>query len=216
MLLADFGTTWTKTLDTEAGTQGVAPTRELIHLRVDAATGHNARHRAPIYVNELTALIQGGLARLGPGPWTIADIGSRDMKVVRVEKGRPVRMDWNNACGAMTGFTLELLGRYFQVDFATLEPADRPLPVTCGVLGMERLFDEVAAGTQVNEALARFARGMAGFAHAFMDRPDQFYLSGGMCDNPLFMASFPAGVQVMPLGRFLLVEGLRADEEGSH
>jgi hypothetical protein len=34
------------------------------------------------------------------------------------------------------------------------------------------------------------------------------YLSGGLCDNPLFVASFPCPVS--PLGRFLLLAGLQA------
>jgi hypothetical protein len=125
-------------------------------------------------------------------------------------------MDWNNACGALTGFTLELLGRYFNIDFATLKPADRGLPVTCGVLGMERLFDSIAAGASPKQAVAAFVRGMAGFAHSFLDRPDVLYLSGGMCDNALFLKSFPEGVRVEPLGRFLLVEGLEAELSNGH
>jgi activator of 2-hydroxyglutaryl-CoA dehydratase len=208
MLLGDFGTTWTKILDTKTGERTVVQSRETHGTRVDLATGHNARSRADVFVNELLALIQGGIFRLGPGPWTIADIGSRDIKVIRVEAGRPVAMDWNNACGALTGFTLELLGRYFNLDFGAIQPVPTGLPVTCGVLGMERLFDQVASGRPVEQAVAAFARGMASFTHAFINRPEHFYLSGGMCDNPLFLNSFPYGVRVEPLGRFLLVEGL--------
>jgi len=208
MLLGDFGTTWTKILDTATGERTVLQSRKARDLQVDLATGHNARDRAGAFVNELLALIQGGISRLGPGPWTLADIGSRDIKVVRVDQGRPVAMDWNNSCGALTGFTLELLGRYFNLDFNSVGPVPESLPVTCGVLGMERLFDEVAAGRPVEQAVAAFARGMASFAHAFISRPDHFYLSGGMCDNPLFLHSFPKGTQVEPLGRFVLIDGL--------
>jgi len=208
MLLGDFGTTWTKTLDTGTGERRVIQSREVQKLRVDLATGHNARGRAGAFINELLALIQGGIFRLGPGPWTLADIGSRDVKVVRVEHGRPVAMDWNNSCGALTGFTLELLGRYFNLDFGKVKPVPTGLPVTCGVLGMERLFDEVASGRPVEQAVAAFARGMASFTHSFIGRPDHFYLSGGMCDNPLFLKSFPEGTRIEPLGRFVLIEGL--------
>jgi len=45
----------------------------------------------------------------------------------------------------------------------------------------------------------------------FIGSPRGFYLSGGMCDNPLFLGSFPEGVEVIPLGRFVLVEGLRKE-----
>jgi activator of 2-hydroxyglutaryl-CoA dehydratase len=211
MLLGDFGTTWTKVLNTATGERTVIQSRVAQTTRADLATGHNARGRADVFVNELLALIQGGISRLGPGPWTIVDIGSRDLKVVRVEDGKPVAMDWNNSCGALTGFTLELLGRYFNLDFGTIEPVPTGLPVTCGVLGMERLFDEVASGKPVEQAVAAFVRGMASFTHAFINRPDHFYLSGGMCDNPLFILSFPEGVRVEPLGRFVLVEGLLSE-----
>jgi len=213
MLLGDFGTTWTKTLDTETGGRRLVPTREVQDLRADVATGHNARGRADTFVNELLALVQGGISRLGPGPWTLVDIGSRDIKVVRVENGRPVAMDWNNSCGALTGFTLELLGRYFNLDFNEVRPANTGLPVTCGVLGVERLFDEVASGRPVEQAVAAFVRGMASFTHAFINRPNHFYLSGGMCDNPLFLSSFPKGTEVEPLGRFVLVDGLLHEAE---
>jgi hypothetical protein len=30
-----------------------------------------------------------------------------------------------------------------------------------------------------------------------------------MCENELFLKSFPKGVEIVPLGRFVLVEGLR-------
>ena len=213
MLLADFGTTWTKILNTHTGERQIVASRNMAKLDLQAATGHNANGRAPVYVNELTALIQGGRARLGPGPWILVDVGSRDVKLVEVHDHKPVRMEWNNACGAMTGFTLELLGRYFQLDFSTIEKAERALPITCGVLGMERLFDEIASGRSVDEAVARFTCGMANWTHAFMGRPQAFYLSGGMCDNSLFMNSFPHGVDITPLGRFVLVEGLQHDLE---
>lgn len=211
MLLGDFGTTWTKIIDTSTCERRLLPSASARNIRVDVATGHNLRGRAPVFVNELLALASGGMARLGPGPWTLVDIGSRDIKAVSVDSGRPVHMDWNNACGALTGFTLELLGRYFSIDFETLEPVDQGLPVTCGVLGMERLFDQIAAGRSAEQAVAAFVRGMASFAHGFLDRPELLYLSGGMCDNALFLKSFPQGVQVKPLGRFLLVEGLEAE-----
>jgi hypothetical protein len=213
MLFGDFGTTWTKLLDTSSGNRSVKSTRDLSGLIVDVATGHNALRRAPVFVNELLALVNGGIQLLGNGPWTLVDVGSRDIKAVIVEQGRPVRMEWNNSCGALTGFTLELLGRYFNVDFSQIKPSEHALAVTCGVLGMERLFDQVAAGQDVSEALAGFVRGMANLAHGFIGRPDSFYLSGGMCDNPLFLKSFPNSVEIRPLGRFVLLEGLLAEHD---
>ena len=211
MLLGDFGTTWTKILDTATGERRLMPTYETRSLRVDMATGHNAQHHAPRFINELLALVVGGLGRLGNGPWMLIDVGSRDLKLVQVEDGRPVRMEWNNACGALTGFTLELLGRYFQLDFSRIAPADEPSSFTCGVFGIERLFDQIAQGASIELAIARFACGLARQTHAFLNRSKSFYLSGGMCDNTLFLQSFPKDIEVHTLGRFLLLDGLLAE-----
>jgi activator of 2-hydroxyglutaryl-CoA dehydratase len=209
-LLGDFGTTWTKLLDTETGQGRVIATRAAAAQgqRADIATGHNARRWAPRFVNELIALAQGG-QRLIPEPeFLLLDVGSRDVKFVRMRNGELAEMDWTATCGALTGFTLELLGRYYDLDYNAVEPSQKSVPVTCGVLGMEQLFELVSEGVSEEEAVARFARGIALNAHRFIGEPEAFYLSGGMCENRLFMRSFPEGVEVKPLGRFVLVEGL--------
>ncbi len=207
-ILADFGTTWTKVLDTATGERRVLPTRESGDVRADLATGHNARRRAPRSVNELIALARGGLRLVKEPEFTLVDVGSRDVKYVRLREGDLVGMDWETTCGALTGFTLELLGRYYGLDYDQIEPAGIAAPVTCGVLGMERLFELVSEGASVEEAVARFVRGVALNAHRFAGEPGRIYLSGGMCDNRLFLRSFPPGVVVVPMGRFVLVEGL--------
>jgi activator of 2-hydroxyglutaryl-CoA dehydratase len=210
-LLGDFGTTWTKLLDTETGARRVLPTREACHLQAEIATGHNAHRRAPRHVNELIALAEGG-RRLIPEPgFILLDVGSRDVKYVRLHEGRLLGMDWTTTCGSLTGFTLELLGRYYQLDYDTIEPSQKSVPVTCGVLGMEQLFELVSQGVSEEEAVARFARGIALNAHRFIGEPSRFHLSGGMCENRLFLRSFPQQVEVIPLGRFVLVEGLLAE-----
>jgi len=212
-LLGDFGTTWTKLLDTEAGSRCILPTKDAHDIRAHLATGHNAPHRAPHHVNELIALAQGG-ERLIPEPeFLLLDVGSRDVKYIHLRRGHLVAMDWTTTCGALTGFTLELLGRYYGLDYDTIQPTDKSVPVTCGVLGMEQLFELVSQGISESEAVARFARGIALNAHRFIGKPSRFYLSGGMCDNRLFLRSFPAAVEVRPLGRFVLVEGLLAELE---
>ena len=48
-------------------------------------------------------------------------------------------------------------------------------------------------------------------AYRFIGEPEQFYLSGGMCENRLFRRSFPETAEVQALGRFVLVEGLLND-----
>ena len=210
-LLGDFGTTWTKLLDTGTGERRVLPTRDARPLQADIATGHNAHRRAPRHVNELIALAEGGRRLISEPGFILLDVGSRDVKYVRLHEGRLLAMDWTTTCGSLTGFTLELLGRYYQLDYDTIEPSQKSVPVTCGVLGMEQLFELVSQGVSEEEAVARFARGIALNAHRFIGEPPRFHLSGGMCENRLFLRSFPQQVEVIPLGRFVLVEGLLAE-----
>jgi activator of 2-hydroxyglutaryl-CoA dehydratase len=143
----------------------------------------------------------------------VVDVGSRDVKYIHMRDGELAGMDWAATCGALTGFTLELLGRYYELDYDAIEPAERAVPVTCGVLGMEQLFELVSKGLSEAEAVARFARGIAMNAYRFIGEPKQFYLSGGMCENRLFQRSFPDAAEVRLLGRFVLVEGLIAELE---
>jgi len=79
--------------------------------------------------------------------------------------------------------------------------------VTCGVLGLSDIFDAVTSGIDEAEAVARFVRGIAINAYRFAGSPAKLYLSGGLCDNPLFVKSFPC--EVVSLGRFVLLAGLR-------
>lgn len=207
-LLGDFGTAWTKLYDTETGERQVLPARAASEVGADIATGHNARRRAPRHVNELIALAQGGERLISEPEFLLLDVGSRDVKYVHMRGGELVGMDWTTTCGALTGFTLELLGKYYGLDYGEVEPSRESVPVTCGVLGMEQLFELVSQGVSESEAVARFARGIALNAHRFIGEPRQVYLSGGMCENQLFQRSFPEGVELTPLGRFVLVEGL--------
>ncbi len=207
-MLADFGTTWTKTLDTDTAERRVLKTRDARELRADIATGHNARRRAPRHINELIALAQGGQRLIEDREFLLLDVGSRDIKYVHLRDGELAGMDWTATCGSLTGFTLELLGNYYDLDFSAMEPSTRSVPVTCGVLGMEQLFELVSQGITEAEAVARFARGIALNAYRFIGAPPRFHLSGGMCENRLFLRSFPEEAEVIPLGRFVLVEGL--------
>jgi len=212
-VLADFGTSWTKLLDTDTDERRFLPSREARGLRADIATGHNARRQAPRHVNELIALAQGGLYLISEPEFLVLDVGSRDIKYVHLRNGKLLAMDWTTTCGSLTGFTLELLGRYYDLDYQTVEASEEAVPVTCGVLGMEQLFELVSQGISEEQAVARFARGVAMNAYRLIGEPAKFYLSGGMCENQLFLHSFPAQVDVRPLGRFVLVEGLVAELE---
>jgi activator of 2-hydroxyglutaryl-CoA dehydratase len=211
MRLVDFGTTWTKWYDSEAGAYGIRRTSE-VEFRAAVATGHNVRARSERMVNELVALAEGGLARIPDPDFVLVDVGSREIKYVRFEKRELKEMNWSTSCAALTGFTLELLGSYFGLDFNHIPPADKSVPVTCGVLGMEQIFELVASGLSEADAVARFTRGLAENALRFSGNPAHLYLSGGMTSNALFLNSFPEDVGVIPLGRFVLVQGLMAGE----
>ena len=209
MLLADFGTSYCKILETDGdNTPRIMATRELAQdFRADLATGHNAGRRSHKSINELTALAWGGQRLIGEPDFVLLDCGSRDIKFVRYRQGRIVDMGWNAECGASMGFTIELLGNYYHLDYAAVPIPDRGFPVTCGVLGMSSIFDAVVSGVSETEAVARFVRGIALNGFRFAGSPDRLYLSGGLCDNPLFVGCLPC--EVIRLGRFVLLAGLQ-------
>ena len=211
MILGDFGTSYSKFLDLSATRPEpyIIPSKALTaENRVSIATGHNGKRFSNRYVNELTVLARGGEQLITENDFVLLDCGSRDIKFIHYIDGRLNDMGWNSECGASMGFTIELLARYYDLDYHVLPVPDRPFSVTCGVLGMSRIFDDVVSGTPDAEAVARFVMGIAINAYRFAGSPTKLYLSGGLCDNPLFVQSFPC--QVVPLGRFVLLEGLKA------
>jgi len=213
MLLGDVGTSYTKILDTEKDEYRVIKTLDLLKtdVRFDIACGHNARLRADKVVNELVALEKGGRRIIGNGNFLVVDVGSRDIKYVKIKDSKYEEMDWNALCGATLGFSIELLENHFDVKTSELKKASKSLGVTCGVLGMAKIFDKISEGYEINNVLASFVRGIAENVYRFIDEPDFFYLSGGLCNNSLFIKSFDC--QVEPLGRFVPLEGLREFEE---
>lgn len=211
MKIGDFGTSYTKLRDLAGADQTprIIPTKDIPRdLRVDFATGHNGKRFGTRYANELIALARGGEALINEQDFLLLDCGSRDIKFIHYENGRLKDMGWNAECGASMGFTIELLERYYALDCQAMTVPDQTFSVTCGVLGMSDIFDAVIAGVSVEEAVARFIKGIAINAHRFAGSPDKLYLSGGLCDNPVFVQSFPC--QVLPLGRFVLLTGLAA------
>jgi activator of 2-hydroxyglutaryl-CoA dehydratase len=209
MILADFGTSYCKFLDISSaeGSPILTPTKDVHRdIRVDLATGHNGKRFCNHYVNELTALARGGEELIDEDDYVLLDCGSRDIKFVQYRNGQLADMGWNAECGASMGFTIELLERYYNLDYETLPVPDRTFSVTCGVLGMSHIFDAVSSGISEAEAVARFVKGIALNAFRFAGLPDTLYLSGGLCDNRLFTHSFPC--HLVPLGRFVLLKGL--------
>lgn len=210
MILGDFGTSYSKILDLTASNPQplVVRSKELAgRQRVTIGTGHNGKRHTACYINELIALARGGEALIDADEYVLLDCGSRDIKFIKYRHGRLADMGWNSECGASMGFTIELLARYYDLDYQQLPVPASPFSVTCGVLGMSRIFDAVVAGDPEDLAVARFVKGIAINAFRFAGSPATLYLSGGLCDNPLFVQSLPC--QVVPLGRFVLLAGLQ-------
>ncbi len=211
MLLADCGSTWAKILDTATGSLEIIQTRELI-LRdtvFDVATGHSGRSRCREFKNELIALAEGGLSLVDDADFALVDVGGRDIKFVRFNGRKVEKLDWNLACGSTTGATVELLGKYYGIDFTTLKQADEWVNVTCGVFGMERVLEQVSLGNPPGRSVAMFIHGMVRNVYNFVGRPERLYLSGGFCENPCFVDTFRRYSQVEPLGRTVPLEGLK-------
>lgn len=209
MLLADFGTTYSKFINLDGNAKPfIQETKTLTKgLQVDVATGHNGKRFSTTYVNELTALAKGGECLIEAESFTLLDCGSRDIKYIRYENNTLADMGWNAECGASMGFTIELLERYYEIDFSSLTPPATCFSITCGVLGMSHIFDEITTGVSATDAVAKFVKSIAINAYRFAGEPKTIHLSGGLCSNPLFTASFPC--EVVSLGRYVLLEGVR-------
>jgi activator of 2-hydroxyglutaryl-CoA dehydratase len=209
MLLADFGTSYSKILDSDSAfPPRIVATRDLENdFCADIATGHNAGRRSRQNINELTALAWGGESLIDEPNFVLLDCGSRDIKFIRYEEGKITDMGWNAECGASMGFTIELLGKYYDLDFDTIPVPATGFPITCGVLGMSNIFDAVVSGSTEIEAVAKFVRGIAMNGYRFAGSPQKMYLSGGLCDNALFVGCLPC--ETIQLGRFVLLEGIQ-------
>ena len=94
------------------------------------------------------------------------------------------------------GFTIELLENYYNLDFNTLPIPDKTFSVTCGVLGISSIFDEITSGMDESAAVASFVKGIAINAFRFAGSPEKLYLSGGLCDNRLFVVPIESIVAV--------------------
>ena len=209
MILGDFGTSYCKFLDLSdpKAVPTITATRDLpSDIHVSLATGHNGKRFADAYVNELIALARGGEALIKEPDYVLLDCGGRDIKYIQYENGSLKDMGWNAECGASMGFTIELLERYYELDYKELAVPDQTFSITCGVLGMSHIFDAVISGVPVSEAVAKFVKGIAINAFRFVHSPAKIYLSGGLCDNPLFVNSLPC--KVVTLGRYVLLKGL--------
>jgi len=183
-----------------------------LNLKFDMGTGHMSKNfiKSPeLYENEVVALAYGAKKILNnPNDAVIVDIGSRDIKWVRFENGKYKDLDWNATCGSATGATAEMLCKFYEVNPSKLIPQNDKIPVTCGVFAMEKIMDAIANKTTPEIAIAQYLHGIAYNTWNFAKRPKKIFLSGGFCLNQCFIDSLGLYCEVIPLGRFVILEGL--------
>ena len=179
MLLADMGTQYTKIFNSDTGEYEIIKSIDWQYgLEADVACGHNCKHRTKVEVNELVALAKGAVSLIEEDSFVIVDVGSRDIKSVTFKGGEYVGCDWNYMCGALAGFTMELLSHHYGLNYDEMEPSEEALPVKCGILGISSLFDRVAQGEDLERAVAGFVKGMAINVHECLGSESTKVLSG--------------------------------------
>lgn len=207
----DAGTTWTKILEIQDGIKkySVIPTSKFRALNLDfeKSTGHSLEKIQGKYENEVVALSYGAKKYL-EDDFVALDLGSRDIKYVKFQNKKFKDMDWNASCASATGATVEMLLKFYEVDVKDLSYCPEKYAVTCGIFGLEKIMDDVSKGLSPKIAISKFIHGLAYNAYNFTKNPDKICVSGGFCENECFIESLKQYCKVVPLGRFLLVDGL--------
>ncbi len=228
-IVLDAGTTWSKIIENkdsnlmsaykdfldkeqEGKKYYIIPSSELknIDFMFDKATGHMSKRLIKDekdYENEIIALVQ-GFRKIVENDSIILDLGSRDSKWVQFKDGKFKDLDWNNSCSSSTGATIEMLLKFYNLNANDLNYNEGKYPITCGIFGLEKIMDDIAKGSNPNEAISKFVHGIAYNAWNFAKKPDKMYLSGGFCENECFVKSLQNYCEVRVLGRYLLAEGL--------
>lgn len=228
-IVLDAGTTWAKIIERTSSdlmrdfssylvkTENnynyyVIPSSMLknIDFKFDRATGHmsvSALNSKKDYENEVIALINGFKKRVSEDA-IVLDMGSRDSKWAQFKDGKFKDLDWNSSCSSSTGATIEMLLRFYNVDVKELKFQKDKYVITCGIFGLEKIMDDIAKGNNAQNAISKFIHGIAYNAWIFAKKPKKIYLSGGFCENDCFVDSLANYCEVIPLGRFLLSEGL--------
>lgn len=209
-MIADLGTTWTKIFDGKY--YHIIPTKNVIKENwfFNKTTGHLGKKYGKFYINELEALARGSKKILKKKNFIVVDVGSRDIKYVEYKNGSFVKLDWNQSCGAITGFTLELLLNYYNIKPENVILTDsKPGPITCSVFGIEKVFDSIINNDYPEIAIGEFVKSLAYNLYDFLGKPETIYLSGGMCENIAFVKSLSMLSDVITLGRFVLIEGMK-------
>lgn len=215
MFLIDAGTSYIKTLDTASGKKQILSVTDrdsYLNLKPEITTGHNASlFKESKKVSELVALAEGIRSISKEANFIVLDIGSRDMKLVSFYENNFEKCDWNTSCGAMIGFTIELMIKYFNKDLKNIPDTDKKLDITCGLLGITKFFDGISKQETVEENLSALMNGMAHYAWHFSGKPDRLYLSGGLTQNDVFINHMKKLIKdLIILDRFTLLEGLRS------
>ncbi len=212
MIFGDAGSSWCKLYTCGDDAVELVPTRQLARddLRFDWGTGHTARRKSDRFENDLVSLTRGALALVDEDDFTMIDLGSRDAKLVSFRGRRPVKLDWSVGCAAATGATVEMIGRFYEIDFKTLQIGDTWTSVTCGTYAVERIMDAVSAGDPAEDAIARFVHGLARNAFSFSGKPERLYISGGFTLNAAFLDALGRYTEVVSMGRTVPLAGLFA------
>ena len=206
----DSGTTWTKILTIENNEKKyeVIKTSKFrkLNLSYNKATGHSLIKNEK-YENEVVALAYGAKNYL-EDDFIALDLGSRDIKYVQFQNKKFKDMDWNCSCASATGATIEMLLKFYEVDIKDLKYNPDKYAITCGIFGLERIMDDIAKGEEPSVAISKFIHGIAYNAYVFTKKADKICVSGGFCENQCFIDSLSQYSKVVPLGRFILTEGL--------
>lgn len=219
MIYLDAGTTYSKIITTEnncfsdnyfiKNNSGknyyIIPSSVIKALNIipDRSCGHMSNSSE----NEIIALARGCKRKINDNA-TVLDLGSRDAKWIRFKDRKFHDMDWNTSCASSTGATVEMLLKFYNLKREDLEFNPEKFAVTCGIFGLEKIMDDISNGGEAKVSIAKFIHGIAYNAWIFAKKPAQIYLSGGFCDNKCFVRALEEYCNVIPLGRFVLCEGL--------
>ena len=178
---------------------------------------YSCGHMANASENEIIALAAGAQKKsliFQDGQATVLDLGSRDAKWIKFRLGKFHDMDWNSSCASSTGATVEMLLKFYNVKAEDLRFEKEKFSVTCGIFGMEKIMDSISSGVSPAVAISKFVHGIAFNAWNFCKKPEKIYLSGGFCENKCLVDSLKNYCEVIPLGRFVLCEGLIKESSG--
>ena len=164
-------------------------------------------HMAEASENEIIALANGSKSVIEEDA-TILDLGSRDAKWIKFKDKKFHDMDWNTSCASSTGATVEMLLKFYNVKREELSFNEEKFAVTCGIFGLEKIMDDISNGAKPVDAISKFVHGIAFNAFNFTKNPEKICISGGFCENKCFIDSLSQYCEVMPVGRFILVDGL--------